>query len=99
MSEYLFKVQARNRLQQKGLLKRFSINCYGNQKTLEEIRGEKSNMYKKLHTNKNSKEYQYYFLRYIKKNRNCKSITKKFAKIILLLKKYISSKKDQKITL
>ena len=65
MSEYLFKVQARNRLQQKGLLKRFSINCYGNQKTLEEIRAEKSNMYKKLHTNKNSKEYQYYFLRYI----------------------------------
>ena len=65
MSEYLFKVQARNRLQQKGLLKRFSINCYGNQRSMEEIRGEKSNMYKLLHNNKKSKDYQYYFLRYI----------------------------------
>ena len=65
MSEYLFKVQARNRLQQKGLLKRFSINCYGEQKSMEEIRAEKSNMYKLLQNNKKSKEYQYYFLRYI----------------------------------
>ena len=34
--EYLFKVQAKNRLQQKGLLRRFSINCYGKQKIMEE---------------------------------------------------------------
>ena len=65
MSEYLFKVQARNRLQQKGLLKRFSINCYGNQKSMEDIRSDKNNMYKILKHNKNSREYQYYFLRYI----------------------------------
>lgn len=67
MSEYLFKVQARNRLQQKGLLKRFSINCYGYQKSLEELRSDKSELYKKLHDKKNSYEYQYYFLRYIPK--------------------------------
>ena len=32
MSEYLFKVQLKNRLEQKGLLKRFSVNCIGKQK-------------------------------------------------------------------
>lgn len=37
MSKYLFEVQAKNRLAQKGVLKRFSINCYGHQKTLKEI--------------------------------------------------------------
>lgn len=38
MSEYLFKVQLKNRLQQKGLLKRFSINCLGKHQTLEDNR-------------------------------------------------------------
>ena len=33
MAQYLFNVQASNRLEQKGLLKRFSINCYGKQET------------------------------------------------------------------
>ena len=84
MSEYLFKVQARNRLEQKGLLKRFSINCYGNQQTLEEIRAEKNNMYKQLHKNKNSQEYQYYFLRYIpadKKNNKSRTAKKSKSRI------------------
>ena len=72
MSEYLFKVQSRNRLQQKGLLKRFSINCYGNQKSMEDIRSGKSDMYKKLSGNKNSRDYQYYFLRYIPSEINTK---------------------------
>ena len=41
ISELMFKVQQRNRLKQKGLLKRFTINCYGNQKTIEDLRSEK----------------------------------------------------------
>ena len=51
MSEYLFKVQLRNRLKQKGLLKRFSITCYGKQKSLEEIKSEKGKILKKLKDN------------------------------------------------
>ena len=70
MSEYLFKVQARNRLHQKGLLKRFSISCFGRQKTMESMRAEKSEMYKKLSHNKKSREYQSYFLRYIPAEKN-----------------------------
>ena len=82
MSEYLFNVQAKNRLEQKGLLRRFSINCYGRQKTMEDIRGEKSVKYKELKKNKKSKEFKYYFLRYIpsetRKNRKRKNrISKK----------------------
>ena len=41
IANYLFKVQARNRLTQKGVLKRFSIDCYGKQDTLESIKADK----------------------------------------------------------
>tara|TARA_X000000368_G_scaffold136929_1_gene107588 strand:+ start:6293 stop:7672 length:1380 start_codon:yes stop_codon:yes gene_type:complete len=68
MSEYLFKVQLRNRLKQKGLLKRFTISCYGKHHTLEDIRANKAKKYKELRLNKlksGDKEYDKYFLRYI----------------------------------
>lgn len=65
MCEYLFKAQQKNRLKQRGLLKRFSIECYGNQKSIQDLRAEKSTQYKRLKNNKHSKEYQWYFLRYI----------------------------------
>ena len=65
MAEFLFKVQQRNRLSQKGVLRRFSINCYGNQATLEDIREEKTSMYEKFMKDKKSKDYQSWFLRYI----------------------------------
>ena len=48
MSKYLFDVQEKNRLAQKGLLKRFSINCIGHQETVEEMRAEKANKYNEL---------------------------------------------------
>ena len=65
MAEFLFKVQQRNRLQQKGVLRRFSINCYGSQSTLEDIREEKTKKYNELMNNKKTKEYEEWFLRYI----------------------------------
>jgi hypothetical protein len=78
--ELLFKVQLKNRLKQKGLLKRFSINCYGKHEGLEEIRANKSKTYKKLKDNKSaklSKEYEYNFLRYIPGENNTKTLKKK----------------------
>ena len=65
MAQYLFDVQQKNRLQQKGLLKRFSINCYGKQDTLEEMRNTKAEKYKELKNKRNSKEYESWFLRYV----------------------------------
>jgi hypothetical protein len=64
MSQYLFKVQQQNRLRQKGLLKRFSINCYGHQLTMEELRAQKSEKYMELKDKKGTKEYEENFLRY-----------------------------------
>ena len=64
MSQYLFKVQQHNRLKQKGLLKRFSVECYGHQETLEEIRAKKNKLFLSLKNKKNTKEYQIHFMRY-----------------------------------
>jgi hypothetical protein len=66
MAQFLFEVQQKNRLQQKGLLRRFSISCYGHQETVEEMRAEKAEKFKELkdHKKKQSTEYEEWFLRY-----------------------------------
>ena len=64
MANYLFEVQEKNRLSQKGLLRRFSINCMGHQETVEEMRAEKAEKYTELKGKKNDKEYEEWFLRY-----------------------------------
>ena len=77
MAQYLFTVQSKNRLQQKGLLRRFTIKCYGDQKTLEDSRAEKTEKFKELKSNRNSREFQEYFLRYIPHEIGRKSGTRK----------------------
>jgi hypothetical protein len=57
-------VQQKNRLSQKGLLKRFSITCYGHQPSIEEIRAKKSKKYNELSKNRTSSEYEAWFLNY-----------------------------------
>jgi len=64
MSKYLFEVQAKNRLAQKGVLRRFSINCMGHQETIEEMRAEKAEKFKELKDKKKTPEYDSWFLRY-----------------------------------
>lgn len=64
MAAFLFDVQKRNRLSQKGILKRFSLNCYGEQQTLESIRAEKTKMFEELKNKKKTKEYESWFLNY-----------------------------------
>ena len=72
----------KQRLKQRGLLKRFSVNCYGKHKTLENIRSEKTKLYKTLKDKKlksGDKEFDRYFLRYIPNqinNKTKKIITK-----------------------
>jgi hypothetical protein len=64
MSKYLFEVQAKNRLAQKGVLRRFSISCMGHQETIEEMRAEKAEKFKELKDKKKTPEYDAWFLRY-----------------------------------
>ena len=64
MSKFLFDVQQKNRLSQKGLLKRFSITCYGHQSSIEEIKAAKAAKYKELKESENKKEFDEWFLSY-----------------------------------
>lgn len=64
MAQYLLDVQRKNRLSQKGLLKRFSITCSGHQPTINEMRSEKAAKFKELKGRKNKREYEEWFLRY-----------------------------------
>lgn len=70
MSKFLFDVQQRNRLKQKGLLRRFSIECYGHQETVEEMRAEKTNKFKELKDKRGSREFEEWFLNYSPKPTN-----------------------------
>ena len=103
MSKYLFEVQGKNRLQQKGLLKRFSISCAGHQETVEEMRAEKTEKFAELKDKKNSPEYEEWFLRYrpldekesnpSKKSKTKKTISKTLKKRKSKTKKKGKSKK------
>jgi len=64
MSKFLFDVQQKNRLEQKDLLKRFSITCYGHQESVEEIRSNKAEKYKELKEKGDKKEFEEWFLNY-----------------------------------
>ena len=93
IAEYLFKVQLKNRLQQKGLLRRFSVVCYGKQKTLEDMREEKAKLYAKIKKNevlRKSKLYNTNFFRYIPKEeyKSINNSTKNMKTRIKHTKKY-----------
>lgn len=77
MAQYLINVQSHNRLEQKGLLKRFNINCYGNEKTIVELRSEKAVKYEELKDLKDTKEYNKYFFKYIPLKKRHKRAHKK----------------------
>jgi hypothetical protein len=64
MSKFLFDVQQKNRLAQKGLLKRFSITCYGHQESVEEMKAEKAEKYKEFKQSKDKKKFEEWFLNY-----------------------------------
>jgi hypothetical protein len=64
MAKFLFDLEQHNRLSQRGLLKRFTLTCYGKQPTIEDIRAEKAEKYRELVKNRKSKEYDMWFLKY-----------------------------------
>ena len=72
LAQFLFVLQQKNRLKQVGLLKRFSIICYGEQETLSSIRINKTKKYNKLCKNRISKDYERWFLKYVPKTKKKK---------------------------
>ena len=77
MSTFLFDVQEKNRLAQKGLLRRFSINCMGHQETVEEMRAKKAEKYLQLKDKKKDVVYEEWFLRYRPLEKKEEKITNK----------------------
>jgi hypothetical protein len=67
MANFLFEIQMQNRLNQRGLLKRFTMKCYGKQLTIEDVRAEKAHKYREFKekgmTAKNN-GYEKWFLKY-----------------------------------
>jgi hypothetical protein len=78
MASYIFDVQYHNRLEQKGLLKRFSLSCYGKQETKATIFAEKGVKAKEL--TRGTPAWEDWFLNYnpVAKKRR----TKKAQKVI-----------------
>lgn len=98
MSKYLFEVQGKNRLQQKGLLKRFSVNCMGRQETVEQMRAEKTTKFAELKDKKGTAEYDEWFLRYrpLDKEENTKNKKTVKGKKTVKNKKLVNRKKTVK---
>lgn len=80
MASFLFDVQRHNRLSQKGLLKRFPSDCYGEQHTIDSIRTEKAAMWDKLKNKRNSAEYEMWFLSYKPTDKNKDKTRKQYIK-------------------
>ncbi len=96
MSKFLFEVQQKNRLAQKGLLRRFSVTCYGHQESVEEMRAHKAEKYRELKNSENKKEFEEWFLNY-KPDENKSKINKEI-KEKREKKKKIGKKKANKKT-
>jgi phosphoketolase len=98
MSKFLFDVQQKNRLEQKGLLRRFSITCYGHQESVEEIRAHKAEKYKEIKQKGDKKEMEEWFLNYKPddiKNRKIEKFEKN-KKMDKKRKRKVGTKKNKK---
>jgi len=64
IAQFLFDVEQKNRLNQRGLLKRFTVECYGKQPTLESVRAEKAEKFRELMHKRNTPEWNAWFFKY-----------------------------------
>ena len=64
MAQYLLGLRMRNRLATKGILNRFTPDCFGTQHTMADARLEKTKMFDKLKDKRGTEEYESWFLNY-----------------------------------
>jgi hypothetical protein len=64
MAKFLFELEQKNRLSQRGLLKRFVPKCMGVQETMESIRAKKSTKFNELRNKQGTRDYEEVFLKY-----------------------------------
>jgi hypothetical protein len=63
-AEVLYNIQMNEFMNRRGILKRFSMPCYGKQHILTDSRIKKTEKYFELKDKKGSEEYEKWFLRY-----------------------------------
>ena len=71
-AKFCIKIQQKHRLSQSGILKRYSLNCIGQQGTLQSMRTLKSDMFELLQNKRGTKEYDMWFLKYTPKSKSAK---------------------------
>ena len=84
ISKLLFDLYTLKDINEKGILKPFSISCYGHQDTLTDIRSKKSKTYNKFIENdvdKDSFKYNMWFLKYNPKHKHYTTCSYKKNKI------------------
>lgn len=89
MAQFIFNLQQQNRLNQNGLLKRFSTKCYGTESTIEDLKNLKSQMFNLFKNKQKNTEYKKWFFNY---EPSFKIINKKYT----LNNKIKTSKKQSK---
>ena len=94
MSKFLFDLSEKHKTETNGILKRFSIDCYGTQNTLESMRAKKSSQFKKLKNDRNNKEFEMWFLNYTPYKLDNKTIINKNSIDIKNIRKSIESIKS-----
>lgn len=105
----LFELQQKNRTKQSGILKRYSMTCYGEQPTIESIFEKKSNAFKRLVKEKKrgTREWEQWFLKYTPSNSKdkvmkeykkstAKKISSSTNKMEIEINKSMSSRKTMK---
>ena len=93
MCEYLFRVQQQNRLSQRGVLKRFSIDCYGVPITIQGLLETRHAKYLELKSKRGSKEFNKWFLRYRPAEEKKKKTNKTRKRKLKIKKKLRSTRK------
>ena len=78
-----------------GIFKRFNINCIGKQLTFEMMRSEKAVKYNELRKNRHSRDFEWWFLRYIPHLKNQQKKIRNRIKTIKRVKKSQSKRKNK----
>lgn len=64
VAAFLINAMEKNKLDESGIFKRYSLDCIGTQPTLKSMRAEKADKFRELKNNRISSEYEMWFLNY-----------------------------------
>lgn len=70
MAELIYEIYLKNKTKNKGILKTFSVKCYGKQEDFSDILEEKNKKYEEFKKNKNSEDFKKLFLKYNPASKN-----------------------------